>query len=249
MDADPLSTSTGGYDPKLADNINTLAALRSLADSLSLSHYTYTAAASCVSASLDISSTPPPSKSAAPAILFLLNFTTSQKLLLLNAISTVALLYTPSNEHFGIVPLEAMAAGKVVVAVNSGGPMETVWDPAQRDLSLFAEQEGGREKGGGEAGEQTGYLIPASPALWSAALITLLNLPEADVVRMGNAGKERVRQHFSLEKLAKEIERACHDAVAIRHSIVGETGMMKMLLFVALGSVCGATGIVATLIA
>lgn len=37
-----------------------------------------------------------------------------------------ALLYTPTNEHFGIVPLEAMYLRKPVVAVNSGGPTETV---------------------------------------------------------------------------------------------------------------------------
>lgn len=37
-----------------------------------------------------------------------------------------ALLYTPSNEHFGIVPIEAMYMGKPVIACNSGGPTETV---------------------------------------------------------------------------------------------------------------------------
>lgn len=36
------------------------------------------------------------------------------------------LLYTPSNEHFGIVPLEAMYCRKPVIAVNSGGPTETI---------------------------------------------------------------------------------------------------------------------------
>jgi glycosyltransferase involved in cell wall biosynthesis len=35
-------------------------------------------------------------------------------------------LFTPFNEDWGIVPLEAMAFGKPVVAVNSGGPRETV---------------------------------------------------------------------------------------------------------------------------
>lgn len=38
------------------------------------------------------------------------------------------LLYTPPNEDFGIVPLEAMASGAPVVAVDSGGPRETVVD-------------------------------------------------------------------------------------------------------------------------
>lgn len=36
------------------------------------------------------------------------------------------LLYTPSNEHFGIVPIEAMYMRKPVIACNSGGPTETV---------------------------------------------------------------------------------------------------------------------------
>jgi alpha-1,3/alpha-1,6-mannosyltransferase len=38
------------------------------------------------------------------------------------------LLYTPSNEHFGIVPLEAALASKPVIACKSGGPLETVVD-------------------------------------------------------------------------------------------------------------------------
>jgi glycosyltransferase involved in cell wall biosynthesis len=37
-----------------------------------------------------------------------------------------AVLFTAFNEDWGIVPLEAMAFGKPVVAVNSGGPRETV---------------------------------------------------------------------------------------------------------------------------
>src|SRR5437879_6102220 len=34
--------------------------------------------------------------------------------------------YTPLAEHFGIVPLEAMAAARPVIAVNRGGPTETI---------------------------------------------------------------------------------------------------------------------------
>jgi len=38
----------------------------------------------------------------------------------------IALIYTPTNEHFGIVPLEAMYMEKPVIACNSGGPTETI---------------------------------------------------------------------------------------------------------------------------
>ncbi|CAD7926106.1 unnamed protein product [Amoebophrya sp. A120] len=42
--------------------------------------------------------------------------------------NALALIYTPKNEHFGIVPIEAMALGTFVIASNTGGPRESVAD-------------------------------------------------------------------------------------------------------------------------
>ena len=62
------------------------------------------------------------------------------------------LLYTPAGEHFGIVPLEAMYCGTPVLAVNSGGPLETV------------------EHG------VTGWLVDGQPNAWSEVRLQCLGV-------------------------------------------------------------------------
>lgn len=91
----------GGYDERLEENISYFKELKDLADELEVSNRVH----------------------------FVKSFTDQQKLLLLE--KARAVLYTPHNEHFGIVPVEAMYAGKPVIAVNSGGPlgMWFVWHP------------------------------------------------------------------------------------------------------------------------
>ena len=59
-------------------------------------------------------------------VVFLKSISNDQRLLLLKR--TNVLLYTPTNEHFGIVPVEAMYMGCIVLACNSGGPLESVAD-------------------------------------------------------------------------------------------------------------------------
>ncbi|KAJ8543006.1 hypothetical protein K7X08_005529 [Anisodus acutangulus] len=63
------------------------------------------------------------------------------------------------DEHFGIVPLEAMSSYKPVIACNSGGPVETVkngvtgflCDPNPQEFSLamakFGSSHGSRHNG------------------------------------------------------------------------------------------------------
>lgn len=90
------------------------------------------------------------------------------------------LVYTPTEEHFGIVPLEGMAAGRPVVAAASGGPVETVVDG------------------------ETGYLREPTPAAFAAALATLLRDPE-HAATMGRAGRARAAQ-FSRRAFGDALE-------------------------------------------
>lgn len=171
----------GGYDDAQADNRDTLLANQALCDRLDLTYYT-----------LKNASSPPPPEDV--DVLFILNFTTEQRSALLLSPRTLALLYTPKNEHFGIVPIEAMACGLPVLACNTGGPTETVVD--------FA------EKGA------TGYLRPPVADEWAPAIAALINLSDEERFRVSKNGKNRVREHFSSTTLGRELDAACREAAA-----------------------------------
>lgn len=205
--------------------------LQELATDLSLSFYTYSTSAFATSAvaklsTTTISSVPPASP---PQILFLLNITQSQKSLLLGDKSTLALLYTPSNEHFGIVPLEGMLASLPVIATTSGGPLETVVDAGLSSPTT------------------TGILAVPSAKTWASAIVDLVELPPARRQAIGAAGRARVIEQFSAEKMSREIATACTDAIAYTDSIYTETGTLKLAAFVSIGAFCGTCGFVAFL--
>ena len=89
--------------------------------------------------------------------------------------STV-ILYTPENEHFGIVPLEAMYCKNVVIACNNGGPTETVRDGL------------------------TGYLVPNNIQLWKEKLLTLFD-DENRLLDMTEAAQQWVENNYTQETL------------------------------------------------
>jgi alpha-1,3/alpha-1,6-mannosyltransferase len=94
------------------------------------------------------------------------------------------LVYTPSNEHFGIVPLEAMLAGVPVLAASTGGPLETVVDG------------------------KTGWLCPPDKIeSWTAVMDKVLHkLSETELKKIGTAGTERVMKEFSEVKMAERLD-------------------------------------------
>ncbi|KAH0472408.1 MAG: uncharacterized protein KVP18_000955 [Porospora cf. gigantea A] len=59
-------------------------------------------------------------------VIFLKSISDETKWVLLP--QAAAVVYPPPEEHFGIVPIEAMCCGTPVVACNSGGPLESLKD-------------------------------------------------------------------------------------------------------------------------
>ncbi|KAJ3525831.1 hypothetical protein NMY22_g10411 [Coprinellus aureogranulatus] len=176
----------GGYDPRLEDNIRVVDSIQTVAKSLGLS-YTITSPSPL-----------PPTIPASPFIsepdvLVLLNFTTAQRTALLRSPSTLALLYTPENEHFGIVPVEAMSCGVPVLACDSGGPLESITQSEPR----------------------TGWLRRPDPAVWADALEEILALSPGERSIIAETAKRRAKELFGMEALAKGIEKALIEAVGM----------------------------------
>ncbi|GMK57603.1 hypothetical protein CspeluHIS016_0404370 [Cutaneotrichosporon spelunceum] len=165
----------GGYDDAQVDNCDTLASNQAKCERLGLSYYV-----------LKSTSSSPPAEDV--DVLFILNFTTEQRSALLLSPRTLALLYTPTNEHFGIVPIEAMACGLPVLACNTGGPTETVIEGS------------------------TGYLRPPVAEEWAPALAALINLSDEERSHFSKNGKMRVRERFSSATLGRELDTACRQA-------------------------------------
>ncbi|HEY7160935.1 MAG TPA: glycosyltransferase family 4 protein, partial [Acidobacteriota bacterium] len=85
-------------------------------------------------------------------------------------------------EPFGLVILEAMNAGKPVIASNEGGPLEIVQH------------------------EVTGLLIPPNDPEKLAAAIMNLSADASLRTRMGQAAQERVKKYFNPAKMIRALE-------------------------------------------
>jgi len=97
-----------------------------------------------------------------------------------------SVLYAPINEDFGLVPLEAMAGSKPVIAVNEGGPREVV------------------EEG------RTGFLVN-SPHEMAERMAHLAERPEL-AEEMGKTGRRRVEERFAWERFLKRFGETCERA-------------------------------------
>ncbi|KAI9274578.1 alpha-1,3/1,6-mannosyltransferase ALG2 [Phascolomyces articulosus] len=165
----------GGYDRRVQENVEYLEELNQLAKKeFGLKTFTI------YPSSLE---TPPIDTQ----IVFLCSFNDAQRTYLLKQADLM--LYTPSNEHFGITPVEGMYGCLPVIAVNSGGPVETIKD------------------------QETGLLLPSDPEAWGHGIKDFIT-GKYDKTKMGQQGREHVQQKFSLEAFANQLQRIMDDMMA-----------------------------------
>ncbi|KAI8955993.1 hypothetical protein F4801DRAFT_527608 [Xylaria longipes] len=160
----------GGYDPRVAENVGYHNELVKLAESLGLKNMTVKTPQTAQAVPRDVE------------VLFLQNVTNMLKEMLLS--SARILVYTPANEHFGIVPLEAMLSGVPVLAADTGGPVETVVEG------------------------KTGWLrSPDKVDEWTAVMDKALHqLSAQDLAEMSKAGVERVKNGFGEAEMAQRLD-------------------------------------------
>jgi glycosyltransferase involved in cell wall biosynthesis len=100
--------------------------------------------------------------------------------------------FTPLNEDWGIVPLEAMAHAKLVLAVDRGGPRETV------------------------VNGETGYLLPPDALQWGDRIAALAADP-ALVRQLGRQAHQHAKR-FTWAKFVSDVDDAL-DAWLQPHAI------------------------------
>lgn len=99
-----------------------------------------------------------------------------------------AVVFPPCNEDFGIVPLEAMACGAPVLAVDAGGPRESVLDGV------------------------TGWLLPASSAAFADQMTSVLTAGD-ELAGMRVAARARASE-FGWERFAQRIDEVMEQIAA-----------------------------------
>lgn len=151
----------GGYDPKLNENVEHKVELEALAKKLNV----------------------------ADGVIFKMNVNDEERAYLLK--DALALLYTPENEHFGIVPLEAQYMETPVLASNSGGPKETVIE------------------------KETGFLLSKKPEDWAEKMKMLVD-DNGLKKQMGKKGKENVISRFSFNAFSQFTNEFVRRAIGLK---------------------------------
>lgn len=167
----PKLIIAGGFDSRVIENVEHLKELEDLANTLNLKHFT-------IRGKLIVM---PPSTE----VLFLPSIRTSIKNSLIR--NAELLLYTPGFEHFGIVPVESMLYETPVLAVNHGGPLESVVNFDGTNIE-----------------DATGYNKTPKEELWAETMFEFYTrLNDATKAKLGSNGLERVKKIFLREQMSE----------------------------------------------
>ncbi|HYD48862.1 MAG TPA: glycosyltransferase [Terriglobales bacterium] len=101
------------------------------------------------------------------------------------------LLYTPVEEHFGLGPVEAMLAGRPVIAVDGGGVRETIVD------------------------DETGYLCQPQPEAFAARLAPLVRSAEL-AHRLGTTARTHALQRFTRARFGDQLDAVVRELIPLR---------------------------------
>lgn len=122
------------------------------------------------------------------SVIFLQSISSNLKQKLLQ--NTEMLLYTPTNEHFGIVPLEAMKFGKPVLATNTGGPLETVisYEPGINENIT------------------TGWLRESNAMIWAKTINEFKKLQKnSSRIDFNHNGQKRINESFTRDAMTDTV--------------------------------------------
>ncbi|MES1916077.1 MAG: hypothetical protein MHM6MM_007930, partial [Cercozoa sp. M6MM] len=169
-----------------------------------------------------------------PVVSLWLNVSHEVKLALLQR--SLCVLYTPPREHFGIVPVEAQATGRPVVAFRSGGPRESV----QHGI--------------------TGMLAPCDPSqdadtldkqaeqAFADATCELVSKLATERDTAGKLARERAETLFGREAMAQQLQRLIYSERRVRR-LRRRSRVMRFVLLMTVSLVTLLIGHVVTSVA
>jgi glycosyltransferase involved in cell wall biosynthesis len=181
-----LLVIAGGYDKHLDENVKVFKELHELCQNMSIPVQTNldnSGDALCTDRNVDDESP--------VTTIFRTSIGENERIALFKRASAV--IYTPENEHFGIVPLEAMKFGTPVIACNSGGPCETVVDGT------------------------TGFLCESNADHFASAIRRFIDDPSLSE-RLGAAGRLRVHERFTAVPMGNKLEVLLESMRTVRKS-------------------------------
>lgn len=190
----PKLILAGGFDSRVRENVEYLTELQSLCDSLKLIHYTFRGKLVLMPQSTQV--------------IFLPSVKSSIKNAALK--NAEMLLYTPTFEHFGIVPVESMLNKTPVLAINQGGPLESIVNYNDDNLDVA-----------------TGFNKPNDVDEWASTLIEYFTKYDQHTKHtLGENGVKRANFIFSRE----EMSRAFQDQLLASKNTLKNKGLIYNIL-------------------